>query len=508
MLRSLISALLLLLITITIVPTIVSASVPLETLDDIYIVDPRYSVPLVIKPGSLVNITIYTKGHVIKALSARIIAPNLSYGAEIKAQGNISKDYYYVTIAIPEGIKEELYDVILKVVVEGKGNITLRSPRSLWYTTKEFNELTIVHIGDSIIGGFYAGRTAAEMYLQTVVYSNMLDADIVVMVGDDVDVGNDVASLEIFNMLTNQIRKPTYIIPGNHDWAQVTTLKEFLYYYYGKYVGPRYWVRELGKFVLIGLDGGYENYLDDTQLKWLNKTLSMYPDRSVIIIIHPPIVMDPGNYTFKSADELISKYEKNVLGAWKAHKDSLDKFIKILNKYTNIIAIIAGDTHKDCVARLNDRIWLITVTAAGHPNVYKFRGFRVIKLYSDGRLEFPVVPKGKNPYGTEASINTDYSLIREFTDEKYTMFAYNVELSPKFELKLSNVPLYFYVNASVEPSEYKFYGNVSLIKSYDFAYYGDFLIFRAYVDIVPGLNYTIILASYEDKVPPKVSIKP
>ena len=473
----------------------------------VYVEDPRYSVPAVVKAGDTLNITLHVEGGAsVDVGEVTLVSLNKTVEAPVEGLEGAGTQHPKVVVRVPSDAEEGLYDLLIEVKVNGKPGV-LEEPRSVWVLNKPVEKLAIAHIGDSDLGSFFGGKYSWEMYEASIVLANAFDLDAVIIVGDDVDVGNDVASLKTFYAQTNELRKPTFVIPGNHDWAQVSSSSDFNLKYYGKYVGPGYWVREVGRFVLIGLDAGFDNYLPDKELDWLEEQLGRYggTDKTVVIIIHPPIVLNSGNYTAKDADELVSKYGKAVHGSWRAHMDSLRRFFNLVNRYENVRFILAGDTHKDAVALINGRIWLVTATAAGHANVYAYRGLRFETLYSNGSIEF-WEPPGKDPYSTEASVNTDLMYVKVNHDKDFKMYAVSITTDPKFDLTLSSAPLYFYLNSSTPPASYELYGDVSSVKGVKHWLYGKYVVFEVRVDIRPSMNTTLVIASYRDEVSPKVKV--
>lgn len=137
-----------------------------------------------------------------------------------------------------------LYTVVVEAVVDGT-RYEVVSPRSLWVVEEYPTSLKIMHLSDIHIGISMDNWWASDRYERYVALANYIEPDIILITGDIADVGSDIYSYRDFMRITNKFLRPTFCVPGNHDWSQVDSLSSF-YKLYGTYVGPRYWVREVG----------------------------------------------------------------------------------------------------------------------------------------------------------------------------------------------------------------------------------------------------------------------
>ncbi len=474
----------------------------------IYISDPRYSSPAIKLAGEELNITIYTAGENFTVKEIDLIAPNLSYstsdgGVLIAGKGSIGTSYVYVTVKLSSHMKPELYDVIVKGEANGE-EVKLLSPRSIWVLSRWPSVIRVFHVTDTHIGLFLDGMSSSERYETYITLANALpNVDVVFCTGDCVDIGSDTLSLKDFYYITNQLRKPSFIVPGNHDHAQVGTLAGFLHAYYGKYVGKPYWVRSFGNYTIIGLDTGSEGYLDTAQLSWLKEVLDKYANKTTIILLHHPIFNYPGEYsgTYENLNTLMSKF----YSSWREHFSSLKQFMKLIDEHPGVVAVFAGHIHRDAVAVYNNRVWFITTTTACGGRPY-YRGFRAVYIYANGTVEVKA-PEGRNVFSDTSSFNAEPANgTTVYYNENMTVYIHRVEVGGDFELELRNASLYFYVNASLPATAYKLYGDVHLVKNYTVYRYGEYLVYKVLTDVVPGSDFRIILASFNDTAPPEVSI--
>lgn len=480
--------------------SVASGMVTYELPSEFTIIEPRYSVPATVMPGGTFNITLSTTGS-LTITSVTLVGLNvtkeISLGSASVGPGESS-----IEVSLPSDILPGLYDLIITT-----SSGVHKEPRAVWVLGEDYDSLKIFLAGDSILGGSaIGGKYTWQMYEAAVLYANALQPDLFVMVGDDVDVGNDVNSLKQFAYITNELMVPSFVIPGNHDWAQVSSSTDFYSKYYGLWVGPGDWVREVGDFVFIGLDAGFENYLRQDQLDWLESIVQSYEGsgKTVVIVIHPPFVMQSGDYV-ASPEEFISKYPDAVHKSWASHEDSYVRFLRILNDYDCIKFVLSGDTHRDEVATYNGKVTLITVTAIGHPNVYRYRGFRMIQLFANGSVKF-FTPPGRDPRGPEASYNSDHLYVNVAFNRDYSFYGYYIKIDPGFGLNLTNAPIYFFLNATYPLSQYSVYGDTDRVHSVEKYIRGDKVIIKAYVDLIEGTENTFVAATGEDTSPPEVSI--
>ncbi len=468
--------------------------------DGIKIADPVYSVPAPAKPGDVINVTVEYEGT-FEPSNIVLLAPGLKYVVSSWSVVSQEEGKTVISVQVPSDVVPELYDIIIDGSFNGQ-QITLRSPRSVWVVSEFPTHLRILHISDVHIGIFLDSKYAWERYEGHVTIGNALNPTVIFITGDDVDVGNDVTSLKIFYSQTNEFRSPTFIVPGNHDWAGISNKQDFLTKFYGRYIGPPHWVRTFGNFTIIGLNSGSEGYFDFTQLEWLSQVLDKYSDKTVMILLHHSIFNDNGKVYGNHTN--YQQIYNMLYSSWRDHMDSFLEFLKIIDEHPNVVAVFTGHIHRDNVVLYNDRVWFITTTTAcgGRP---EYRGFRIVDVYANGTVHIEV-PPNKDLFSSRSSYNTDYFSAVTYHDSNMNTYVYSVDISTAFELNLENVPIYFFVNASIPPEQYTFHGNTSVIKNYEYMEYGDLLVYKAYVDLTPGTKFTLVLSSYEDNTPPQAKI--
>lgn len=441
------------------------------------ILDPRYSNPIACFPGELFNITIAGMYEVDKAW---LIAPGLNYTLNI-VQIYPREGGYKILTKVPENVKPELYDIYL---ISGAGLI--REPRCVWIIDRYPDNITFIHLTDIHIG-VITDNIPSHYYYQTAInLVNALPVDFAVITGDDIDKGNDIIALKTFYKVTNKARKPTFIIPGNHDHYH-TDVNSFKEKYYGFYVGPAYWYRVIGSFLIVGLDTGAMGFMNSSQLKWFKNILAKYNDKVKIVLMHHPIF----NSLFGE-----------VKGSWTAQVPSAAEFLRLVEQY-EVKLVLSGHVHKDGVVLYNGRTWFVTTTTTSGPKVSQYHGFRIITVTSDGKVIIQA-PKGKDPLHEAASFNIEKISMRYVTNRDNTACTIVVDIEKDFELNLSNVILHFYVSSQVEKYEYGIYGEV---ESFEIKRYGpDWYVATVKTDLKPGVKKIFTVASFKDEKAPSVKI--
>jgi len=479
---------LLIIIAIPLVPQVI----PSLEAPQARIVDPLYSVPFPVLAGSSFEAKLIAAGaSTVEA--AWIVAPNLNLTLSILGT-KIEDNYLIVNLSVPVDAAEDLYDLYIRC-----GGTLLVSPRSVWVLKEWPKEIAFAQFTDIHIGL----ESASAHYETAIAMLNTIPVMFAVITGDDVDVGSDIPSLKEFREITNRARKPTFIVPGNHDHAQ-TDEKSFRERYYGVYIGPATWYRVIGKFLLIGLDTGSEGFIDVTQLKWLESVLSENKDKVKIILMHHPFF----NYaTFGKKTGTWKEIEKltDMYSSWRDNIDSAKELLRLIEEY-NVTLLLSGHVHGDAVVLYNEKTWFVaTTTTCAGIREGDYRGFRIVRVNEKGEVLQLGVPD-LDPLAGFSSFNIDLVKVLRASDATLSASTISFYVSPKFELKLENITLYVYVNATVPKDQYEFYGNTELVQNYEVFSYGTLYLFKVTAKVKPGEESKLIVACYEDKEAPEVQI--
>ncbi len=465
--------------------------------------DPRYSVPAVVLPNDTFNVTLVGDIELIDNISNLfIVAPGYNYTCDYKVELK-NTTTLIMSARVPGNTVPELYDIYLKVNT-GNRTLILHEPRSLWVLREYPSTIKFIHYTDIHIGIRTDNVWAYEFYYSAINLANALPVNFVVITGDDVDVGSDINSLKLFRTLTNFLRKPSFIIPGNHDHAGVNTITDFEEKYYGKYIGERYWYRVIGKFLLVGLDTGSYGYLDKTQLQWLEKVLEKYREKIKIILMHHPLFGYDARGLVTGSWQEFNKLYNLLYPSWQEHSDSAKEFLRLVEEY-NVTMVLAGHIHTDRVVVYNNKTYFITTTTtcAGRRES-DYRGFRIIEVTDSGRVLGYYDPS-RNPFRGMSSYNIEVFKTEFKWPDNFTYFInYMAEDRDKGWLTLDNATMYLYVSKSLNKDEYRIYGNNS---SATFIPYGDYWLVKVTnISIAPGKVVEIIASPFKDNTPPKISM--
>ena len=188
------------------------------------------------------------------------------------------------------------------------------------------------------------------------------DIEFVVFTGDNLDSPHE-EYLPEFMKIINKLNVPYYIVIGNHDVFRNNGLSKAHYLeivrdynFFYKYKKPNYVFKKDG-FVFIVVDGAKEiipgsiGYYKEDTLTWLDKQLKKYKHKPVIILQHFPLIATKEVTTHEV-------YQK-------------EKYLDLLDKYDNVISIIAGHLHFNSEIMRNEVYHITSPTLLSEPPVYK-----------------------------------------------------------------------------------------------------------------------------------------
>lgn len=195
----------------------------------------------------------------------------------------------------------------------------------------------------------------------------------VVFTGDNLNRPNE-EDLVQFTNIVNKLKVPYYIVIGNHDvfksnglskerYLEIIKENNFLF----KQRKPDYYFRK-GDFGFIIADGakeiipGANGYFKESTLKFVDKQLTKHKNLKIVIFQHFP---------------LIEPFESKSHCTYKA-----DEYTAILNKHSNVIAVISGHYHTNS-EKMQDGIYHIsTPSLLQLPHQYKLIDINITKGFS------------------------------------------------------------------------------------------------------------------------------
>lgn len=356
------------------------------------------------------------------------------------------------TLAVPESVGEGLYNIFITL----DDGSTLWMPRSLYIYTSPPDEIVLLHMSDVHLGAIDEGVLNDYKNTRYIALVNTLKEtiglDLVVATGDLIDIGNQIVNYKNLAYHFNQMLVPTLMVPGNHNWAQVTSLEDFLFKFYGKYVVPaRYWSYEIGNFLFIGLDSQSEGFVEEEGLDFLEQTLEKYEGTGVkaVIMFHHPLFSKPGSY---KGD--VESFKDALYGSWEAQFDLAKRFFDIIDRYESVVAVLSGHVHRDADVVYyrpdNSTVYFITTTTANH-GTPQYWGAKIVRITSQGDVEVISLDREYRP--DKGSLDTSAFRVYSSPGTGGLSYGWTFDLTD-FQLGTKNLRLVFPLSKSVSPDVY------------------------------------------------------
>lgn len=243
-------------------------------------------------------------------------------------------------------------------------------------------DLKFIQITDSHFSSINGGGYPQKVLERTIKDINSIpNVDFVVFTGDNIDTANS-DELVKFLKIANHLKCPYYTVIGNHEVFKSQHFEKVDYMRtvskYSKschYKKPNYVFKKKG-VVFIVVDGAKEfipgpaGYYKKDTLKWLDKKLTKYEDKKVIILQHFPLVPPYYNRTHVTYNT--------------------DDYFALLKKHSNVVAIISGHYHANGETMKDGIYHVSTPSLLSAPNEYKVidvsvKGKKDCKIYTQLR---------------------------------------------------------------------------------------------------------------------------
>ena len=233
-------------------------------------------------------------------------------------------------------------------------------------------EIRFVQVTDT---HYSADNPYSEKVLKSTVedINNLNNVSFVVFTGDNINKQNP-EYLKRFIRIVNKLRRPYYIVLGNHDIFRNSGLSKQQYMDIVKNYNLLYptkktnYVFKRKGYVFIIVDGAKEiipnnnGYYRKDTLEWLDKKLSKYHNKPVVILQHFPLIPP-----------------KDI----KSHRTyQADVYLDLLKKHHNVIAVLAGHHHINGETMQDGIYHITTPTLLNNPHQYKIIDISTVKGFS------------------------------------------------------------------------------------------------------------------------------
>lgn len=238
-----------------------------------------------------------------------------------------------------------------------------------------FAQISDIHI--SALGDYeeiLSGR-AAEILGQTIATLNQLDdLDFVLITGDLVNTPSS-ENVAIFQQLIQSLKKPYYIIPGNHDNPGLNPAAGLTRHQFAQLFNPQvkdrpteleaqngYWsVTVTPQVQLIGLDSNRDadwgGLIDPPQVAWLTNELKIHADKTIILAVHHPF------HRLAPVDDL-PQWRNFVC-------DNGPELLGLLGQHPQVKLVLTGHHHQTKADLLGQRLHLACPALAVYPCAYR-----------------------------------------------------------------------------------------------------------------------------------------
>lgn len=207
----------------------------------------------------------------------------------------------------------------------------------------------------------YGKNNSAELLEKAIKDVNeMKDIDFVVFTGDNT-AGANIEYLKKFVKTAQKLNKPFYIIAGDRDVAKSKHLtKEVYAEKLHKLMGRKSpktlnYTFQKGNITFIAADGAKDfitmpnGYFNKNTLQWIETQINQNKKNKIVLLQHFPLAN-------KTSNDLL--YTANA-----------PEYLKMINKYDNVIAVVAGHFNKNDEISLNGIYYIVTPSLT--QNCYK-----------------------------------------------------------------------------------------------------------------------------------------
>jgi predicted phosphodiesterase len=207
--------------------------------------------------------------------------------------------------------------------------------------------------------------------------NNQEGISFVVFTGDNINNPKE-ENLKTFVKIVKKLKVPYYVALGNHDVYKSGGLSKVRYFEVLRENNllfpqrkPNY-VFKKNDFVFIIVDGAKEvvpgsvGYYRKDTLEWLDKELTKYSNKNVVIFQHFPV-----------------EYPEGVESSLKTHKTyKVEIYQELLTKHNNVLAVVSGHFHVNSENMKNGVYHIASPSLLTMPNSYKIIDIVTTKEFS------------------------------------------------------------------------------------------------------------------------------
>ena len=238
----------------------------------------------------------------------------------------------------------------------------------------KFAHISDIHIAKDGDYGFMLTEEAQRFLVEIIQRLNALpDLEFVFINGDCLNGGHQV-ELERFQTIIAQLKKPFFIVPGNHDGNVGDNPQIFTQRYFSSFFNSQFADRpasgQAGYFSVglkegvqfIGLDtavpGQIGGKVDEAQLHWLENELLQHGGKLVIVGVHHPL------------HPLCPQDTGGVWQDWFVCANG-PKVQALLDAHPAVQLVLCGHHHVNKVFRAGGQLHIVSPSLATYPIAYR-----------------------------------------------------------------------------------------------------------------------------------------
>lgn len=482
--------------------------------------DPLYSMPKAILKDEVLEVMVKTTENVE---SWKATISNVYGSFELQLQDSKYENGMWILRFkmpenIPAGLDDGVYTLKLTFINE-TGTYSYVERNAVWVLNKYPSKLRIVAFADVKTP---PGKTT---FYEAAKEINLLNPDFSMFLGDLVE--TPTGGWKDFLKGIFMLKDPVFIVIGNHEYDAMGRAT-----IYEKIIGPRYYYRVIGDFLIVALDSKKDGYIDMDQLNWLEQILSENREKVKIIGFHHPLfspwkIKNEGLGYFKMGgkdpgvffDELAA--QGLVYGDWNDHLSEAKKLFELIIKY-DVLLILTEHVHTDLNVIVEDNVgkkhyFICPAALAVDIPSNDIRGFKLITIYANNTLnEKTLYYDGTGLFEYPNSIPIDNGKdvpYRLGYLEYYTRNGTEKEPTATFYAKndlnqaFRNVRAEFFVPSTVPLEKYTWYPKEP--KTYDITKINGYYYVRVYnITLGPEeIEWYVFSAEPKDEITPQIKFE-